>query len=141
MRSPTSLPKHQFHGYVYFDDPDWWRGFKLTEECARAIDHFRKSVLALQSKETYAEADYERAISRIWEASEDVANRMEWHTTRNIALMVELSRIYDDSVRRILDPVSYYVRHIRDNLRVKAWSIRSLLTTMHDVPCAPSDAH
>jgi hypothetical protein len=122
------------HGYVYFDDPDWWRGFGVTEKCARAITEFRQAVAALRPGDQEDISTCEAVIEHVWEISERVANLMEWHAKKDIAVIIALAQLYEACVDRT-SPRSFRIERIRANLNTKAESIRSLLLRMHDVRC------
>mgnify|MGYP001601914011 CR=1 FL=1 len=127
-------PQPEFYGYVYFDDPQWWHRFAVTPECARAIQQFRQAIIALMTEFGEDICSYEAAIHQLWQTSERVVNLMQWHAKRDIAVMVALAQLFEECVDRIT-PVSSCTEFIRNNLKIKATSIRSLLSTMHDVHC------
>jgi hypothetical protein len=131
--SPHSAQEH-FHGYVYFDDPDWWRGFTVTEKCARAIEEFRAAVSALEPWNGKEEIAYEAKMDRLWEQSRRAVELMQWHARKDIAVMVELLRLHEECVDRT-EPASYRAGFIRNNLDTTAASFRAVLSTMHGVEC------
>ncbi len=136
MPNAPHHPRPELNGYLYFDDPDWWHCFTVTGECAQAIEEFRQAVndLELWSGE---ELDiYEAMMSELWETSERVVNQMQWHAKRDIVVIVELAQLYQACIDRTA-PVNFRTECIRNNLKMKAASIRSLLSTMHDVHVSP----
>ncbi len=134
MPAAPRLSQPQFHGYVLFDDPDWWHCYAVTQECARAIDAFRQAVAALQSGNQKDANAYEATVDHLWELSECVVNHMQWHARRDVAVILTLAQLYDACVDQIMSTTSR-TAFIRSCLDTKATAIRNLLSTMHDFPC------
>ena len=126
--------QQEFHGYVYFEDADWWHNFSITKKCAHAIQEFRRAVFALMPHYEHEVQVYEETLYQVWERSEHVVDHMQWHAKRDIALMVALAELYDECVDQIT-PVNFKTGRIHNYLNIKAESIHSLLSTMHNIRC------
>ena len=120
------MKQQEFQGYVYFEDPEWWRGFKVTEQCARDIEGFRSAIAALKPWDGVWLDAYEEMVKGLWKKSEEVLNRMQWDTKRNLALIVELAKLYEECIDRV-EAVNFYTKYVRGNLEIKASAIRLLI--------------
>ncbi len=134
MSNAPKYPQSEFYGYLLFDEPDWWHDFNITKKCARYIEEFRHAVIPLQSWNGEDAHAYEATIRQLWETSEHVVNHMQWHTKRNIAVLIALAELYEECTDWIT-PLSFRTEFIRYNLNIKAMCIRSSIARMHDVHC------
>ena len=134
MYAETDVCTQEFYGYMYFDDPDWCKGFSISQTCASAIDAFRAAIALIHNADPNQHSYYAEAVCLLHETSERIANHMQWHTRKNIALMLGLAQLYETAAQHIVK-VDFHAGYIRSYMQQKAASVHSLLSRMHDLPC------